>query len=282
MWPRTLRAGDWRQRYLDYVNARVLDAVRAARPDIFLCVKGVQLRPETIRAIGRLGVTTAGYWIDDPLDHARSLVNAPSYDRYFTNDAASVERYRREGITRIGHLQSAADPEVFFPLPDVRDTADVVFVGTHSPERRERAGGPPGVRHARLRERSVARGPDRPVARASRRFRGSDERGVQPRADQSECAPVVWTRDRHEPPALRGAGVARVPAHGLGGGDRRRLSAGRARGLLAERWGELREKVAYYLAHEDERRAIAARGHEHFLRHHTYAVRARELLEHLR
>ena len=46
--------------------------------------------------------------------------------------------------------------------------------------------------------------------------------------------------------------------------------------------GELREKVAYYLAHEDERRTIAARGHEHFLRHHTYAVRARELLEHLR
>ena len=32
VWPRTLRVGDWRQRYLDYVNARVLDAVRAARP----------------------------------------------------------------------------------------------------------------------------------------------------------------------------------------------------------------------------------------------------------
>ena len=44
---------------------------------------------------------------------------------------------------------------------------------------------------------------------------------------------------------------------------------------------ELRAKVAYYLAHEDERREIAARGHEHFLRHHTYAVRARGLLDQL-
>jgi spore maturation protein CgeB len=44
---------------------------------------------------------------------------------------------------------------------------------------------------------------------------------------------------------------------------------------------ELREKVTYYLAHEDERRAIAARGREHFLRHHTYAARARDLLGYL-
>ena len=110
----------------------------AARPDVFLCVKGVQLRPETIRAIGRRGVTTAGYWIDDPLDHARSLVNAGSYHSYFTNDAASIERYRSEGITSIRHLRSAADPEVFFPLPGARKTVDVAFVGTHSPGR-ERA-----------------------------------------------------------------------------------------------------------------------------------------------
>ena len=45
---------------------------------------------------------------------------------------------------------------------------------------------------------------------------------------------------------------------------------------------ELRAKVEYYLAHAAERREIAARGHEHFLRHHTYAARAVELLDHLR
>jgi spore maturation protein CgeB len=135
LWPRALTDRGWRQRYLDHVNAKVLDAVRAARPDVFLCVKGVQFRPETIRAIGRTGATTVGYWIDDPLDHARSLVNAPSYDRYFTNDASSVERYRNEGIARIQHLRSAADPEIFFPLSRGQCSMDVAFVGTHSPGR---------------------------------------------------------------------------------------------------------------------------------------------------
>ena len=48
---------------------------------------------------------------------------------------SSVERYRHEGIARIEHLQLAADPEVFFPLPAAGCTMDVAFVGTHSPRR---------------------------------------------------------------------------------------------------------------------------------------------------
>src|SRR5262245_49032204 len=89
--PRALRSSKWRQRYIEYVNTRVLALARELRPDIFLCVKGVQLRADTIRAIGRAGVTTVVYWVDDPLDHARSLINAASYHRYFTNDASSVQ-----------------------------------------------------------------------------------------------------------------------------------------------------------------------------------------------
>jgi len=281
VWPRTLRAGDWRQRYLDYVNTRVLDAVRAARPDVFLCVKGVQLRPETIRAIGRLGVTTVGYWIDDPLDHARSLVNAPSYDRYFTNDAASVERYRREGITRIGHLQSAADPEVFFPLPGARDAIDVAFVGTHSPGRQDVVAG--------LQEFDT-----HVYGSAAWRAAPIDPSRVHPGAFGARTN-GVFNRARINLNVHRwfGQGTAM---------NLRLFEVPASRGFLLTDWvaeidgayrpdehvvcwrtmGELREKVAYYLAHEDERRAIAARGHEHFLRHHTYAVRARELLEHLR
>jgi spore maturation protein CgeB len=41
---------------------------------------------------------------------------------------------------------------------------------------------------------------------------------------------------------------------------------------------ELVEKARHYLAHEDERRAVAAAGRARTLREHTYAVRMRELL----
>ena len=105
MWPRGLRPRDWRQRCLDHVNARVLDVVRAARPDVFLCVKGVQLRPETIRAIGRLGATTVGYWIDDPLDHARSLVNAE------LRPLLHERRRLRRALPERGHHADRAPPE---------------------------------------------------------------------------------------------------------------------------------------------------------------------------
>ena len=280
VWPRALRARDWRQRSLDYVNGRVLDSVRAARPDVFLCVKGVQLTPETIRAIGRTGVTTVGYWIDDPLDHARSLVNAPSYDRYFTNDAASLERYRSEGITRIRHFQSAADPEVFFPLPDARETADVAFVGTHSPDR----------------ERVVVG-----LQEFDTHVYGSAAWRVAP-IDPSRVHPGAFGARTNE---VFNATRVNLNVHrwvGQGSAINLRLfEVPASRGFLLTDWvaeidgayredehvvcwrtpAELRAKIGYYLAHEDERREIAARGHEHFLRHHTYAARAHELLGHL-
>lgn len=42
---------------------------------------------------------------------------------------------------------------------------------------------------------------------------------------------------------------------------------------------EAREKILYYLAHEDERRQLAAAGRERVLRHHTYARRLATALE---
>ena len=280
VWPQALRGRDWRQRYLDYVNARVLDVVKAARPDVFLCVKGVQFRPETIRTIGQLGATTLGYWIDDPLDHARSLVNASSYDRYFTNDRASVERYRSEGITRIQHLRSAADPEVFFPLPDARDAVDVVFVGTHSPGRESVVAG--------LQEFDTH-------VYGSGAWRAS-------RIDPSRVHPGAFGALTNE--VFNRARINLNVHRWFGQGSAMNLrlfEVPAARGFLLTDWvaeidaayradehvvcwrtmSELRAKVAYYLAHEDERRDIAARGYEHFLRHHTYEIRVRELLDHL-
>ncbi len=48
--------------------------------------------------------------------------------------------------------------------------------------------------------------------------------------------------------------------------------------LLFEDLGELGEKLAWLDAHEDAARAMAERGHAHFLAHHTGTARARELL----
>ena len=38
------------------------------------------------------------------------------------------------------------------------------------------------------------------------------------------------------------------------------------------------EKIAYYLTHEEERRAIAKRGHDKVKENHTYLLRLKEII----
>ena len=45
--------------------------------------------------------------------------------------------------------------------------------------------------------------------------------------------------------------------------------------------GELAEKVRYYLAHEEARENIARRGHDRYIREHTWLTRSRQLVEQL-
>lgn len=47
-------------------------------------------------------------------------------------------------------------------------------------------------------------------------------------------------------------------------------------------WDELRYLIDYYIAHDDERRRIAAQGKAHVLEHHTYTRRLDDLLTSLR
>ncbi len=208
------------------------------------------------------------------------MINAASYHRYFTNDASSVPRYRSEGITEIRHLQLGADPENFHPLSAGRSVVDVAFVGTHSPRR----------------ESVVVELQDfdtHVYGSAAWRQSPIDKARVHPGAFGPKTNEIFNSaRINLNVHTWFGRGSAmnlrlfEVPASG---------------GFLLTDWvaeidgayrpgehlvcwrtmEELRGKVAYYLAHEDERREIAARGHEHLLRHHSYAARARELLGHL-
>ena len=274
--PRPLRAGNWRQRQLDYVNERVLKFVQKVKPDVFLCVKGVQFRPATIEAIGALGVTTAGYWIDDPLDHERSLVNARSYRHYFTNDLGSVARYRDEGVSRIHHLASAADSASFYPLPERAPITDVAFVGTHSPYRESilaqlqdfdlRVHGP-GWRKSGLKKSCVF-----PEAFGKKTNEIYNRARINLNIHNWFGRGTAMNLRLFEVPAAGGFLLTDWVAE---------IDAAYADGEHLACWrsaAELRDRIVWYLSHEQERRAIAARGHRHFLSHHSYAARAQQLL----
>lgn len=277
--PRILRSREWERQYLNYVNESVLDLAQRVKPDFFLCVKGVQFYPETICAIGAMGVVTIGYWIDDPLDHSRSLVNAPAYQYYFTNDASSVECYRNAGIPRIYHLPSAADTQMFYPLPGVSPLADVVFVGTHSPYRESII--------TQLQDFDLrVYGPGWHKASLKRSCIYPEAFGAQTNEIFNRAKINLNIHNWFGQGSAMNLRLFEVPAAG---------------GFLLTDWvaeideayrenehlacwrsiDELREKIAYYLLHEGERRAIASNGHKHFLRHHSYKARIDLLLSRL-
>lgn len=277
--PRPLRPVDWQKQHYEWVNEKLLNFVSKWRPNLFLCVKGVQLYPDTIRRISELGVVTAGYWIDDPLDHERSMQNAPAYDVYFTNDRGSVDHYHRKGLTRTYYLPSAVDLEMFRPLKQ-KNLYDLSFIGTLS-ERRETILKPLCSRGLHVfgpgwRKNSVL-----PSKCTHTEVFGS---GTNRIFNQSQINLNIhnWF----------GVGTAmnlrlfEVPAAG---------------GFLLTDWvaeiddwfedgrdlvcwrdpSELPELINYYLANSKERQRIAHRGYTRVVAEHSYLQRARTLLQHL-
>jgi spore maturation protein CgeB len=271
--PKALRGKRFYARQDAHVNRAALKTVKSVKPDLFLCVKGLQFSAATIREIGARGTVTAGYRIDDPLDHARSLVNAPAYHHYFTNDRDSVARYRMEGIANIYHLPSSASPATFYPLPAQPPLADLTFIGTHSP----------------YRESILAQLQDFDLRVYGPGWGKStlDKDKIYPEAFGA-LTNEIFNRSR-----------INLNIHnwfGLGSAMNLRLfEVPAAGGFLLTDWvdeiagtyqdgrhiacwrsvAELRDKIAYYLGHEAERLAIAQAGREHFLRHHSYSTQAR-------
>jgi len=274
--PRALRFGDWRGRQRAWVNARVLAEVARLRPTLFLCVKGLQFTPETLQGIAAGGTITAGYWIDDPLQHERSVALASHYQHYFTNDEASVPKYRALGFGHVHHLPSSADPEMFFPLPQARPVADVIFVGTRTDYRESilaqltdldlRVYGP-GWKRSTL-PQHLSFGPAFGAktnwvynhARVNLNIHGWFGQGsaMNLRCFEVPAAGAFLLTDW----------VAEIDTAYREG---EHLACYRS-------VDELRDKLRFYLAQPEARARIAAAGREHFLAHHSYEARARELL----
>lgn len=275
--PKPLRGQRWEKAARARVNESLIKTAAHLRPDYFLCVKGLVLSRETIREIGRLGAMTIGYWIDDPLDHARSLINACAYDLYLTNDANSVGAYRHAGLNNVHYFPSAVDETLFRPCEAQHGSAPVSFVGTVSTRRRAvitevldfdiRAYGPGWKKQ-----------PWMPAAKAGHEVFGDklnqvfSSSKVNLNIHNWFGQGTAMNLRLFEVPAAGGFlltdWVKEIDEHFV---DGQHIACWRS-------VEELRDKIRWFLAHESARARIASEGHDHVLKRHTYTVRARELL----
>lgn len=257
----------------------VLDQADWFEPDVVYVQNLSMLRPEVLRKLGR-GRLLAGQIASElpPWERVRP------FDLILTSFPHFVERFRARGIDG-EYLRIAFDPRVLERVAPAAGRSGAVFVGGL---RRSQHG-----RGNDLLERAARRAPidfygfgaeDWPAeSPVRRRYRG-EAWGLEM---FSVLAGAAIALNRHIDVAEDFANNMRL-YEATGVGALLLTDAKRNLGDLFdpcrevvtyEGEDELVDRVRHYLAHEDERAAIAAAGHERTLREHTYEIRMRELAD---
>jgi spore maturation protein CgeB len=118
------------------VAPRLLAAIEAHAPELFLTLYGVNVAPPVLEELKRKGVASANWWLNDPFQWERASKILSRYDFAFTNAKYSVDAYAAAGLSHVHFLPSACDASVHHPL-DRRIEADVSFAGDWSPNREQ-------------------------------------------------------------------------------------------------------------------------------------------------
>lgn len=233
------------------------------KPDLYLWVDGGRVFSFP-RGAERLPIPTAAYLIDVHLGPSLRRAQAAFFDHLFVAQRDHLAEYARAGAPA-DWLPLACDPAVHRPLPGVAEAFDVGFVGSTA--------GAYARRNALL-------------GALAARFRLNDYRRPYPPGEMAE----VYARSRLVfNCSVRGDLNMRV-FEALGCG----------RPLLTDRIGnglldlfadgehliayadeaELLDRAAGYLADPAARARVAAAGHALALERHTYAHRARAIVDH--
>ncbi|RBI68999.1 hypothetical protein DQW77_16110 [Roseovarius sp. TE539] len=281
-WPLRLVRRVLRERIVEDYNQALLREARMLRPDLLFVFKGALVKAETLRAVRDMGTICIQFYPDTGFRaQSPQLWDAiPEYDWFFSTKLDHVEGLRAShGYHRVSFLPHGFDPETHRPIEaSARDIADygcdVSFIGSISKKKRaameellQRAGeldiaiwGPPTWR-----EQGGA------VAQA---YRGSPVLGLE-YAKAISLSKInlglmfEGSSDGARPDVLT-ARTFEIP--GAGGfmlHERTDEAAEHFEDctecVLFSDHDEMIDKIHYYLAHDDERRAIAAAGRQRCL-----------------
>ena len=274
---------------LAVINRRLLRLSRIERPRMAIAMGGERVLIKTILSMRASGIKTALWTIDAPSGDWGVSRSAPFYDYVFCQGTEAVEILEQAGLARARWLPVGCDPVRHRPValsPEerVRYGHDVVFVGSHYPERAalfERLCGfdlgiwgpgweklPAGSPlHRHLRGAHTSPGEWQKIYSASRIVLATHYRDPSGRYPVYQASPRVFE-------ALACGSFVLC--------DRQRDVLALFRDgehLVSISDGEdLAAKVRYYLEHPGERHGIAQAGREEALRRHTYLHRVESLL----
>ncbi|MBK7552824.1 MAG: hypothetical protein IPI61_14725 [Syntrophaceae bacterium] len=122
------------------INRRLAEAARRGAVDAVVVTGGDRILPETVDRIRAMGIVTALWTTDPPKGHVPHLKVAPRYDHIFCQGSEFVELLRETGTDRARWLPVGCEPASHHPIELTEEErrlwgSDVVFVGSHYPER---------------------------------------------------------------------------------------------------------------------------------------------------
>jgi hypothetical protein len=306
----TLRAKAWRKLYgrpaadcIAALNGALASAIDGFKPDLTFYVKARYVLPETIRR-GAVSGPSLAYMNDDMFSPANQTFtffdNIRQFDCILTTKSYNVREFHAAGAARAVYIPNAYDPAIHFPAkPQAGELAplhgDVGFLGTFRPERADflarAAGGEFHLNvwgngwekmnradnwHRRWRWRRLARA-----------IRGGELRGVE-MAKAIQANKIALGLLYHKNRDLHTSRSFEIPA--CGGfllaertEEHRMYFQEDAEAVYFESIEEMRNKIRFYLAHENLRERIAEAGYRRCLNSRaTYADRARFAIELIR
>jgi spore maturation protein CgeB len=271
------------------INHRLVEAARQEAVDAVVVTGGDRILAETVKSIRSMGITTALWTTDPPRGSVPILRAAPFYDHVFCQGTEFVDLLREHGIDSAQWLPVGCDPERHHTVELTDDESrqygsDVVFVGSHYPERealfesladfdlalwgpgwdRLRTGSP--LRH-RVRKAHTVPSEWLRIYSASRIVLATHWCDPDNRFPVHQASPRVFE-------------VLACGAFLIADRQRDILSLFKDEEHLVGFDGaeDLRSKIRYYLDHPEERLAIARKGREEAAGRHRYVDRLGKLL----
>ena len=268
------------------MNRRAERLWRTVRPDLVIVCKGRFLLPETVRGMRQAGLPVVNWYPDGIGEMEREFLIEclPHYTVFFTKDTYLLDRLR--GISpNVRYLPLACDPEVHrtVTLSDEERRqygSDVALVGSGYPFRLIYL---PALEPYRLKLWGSA-WTARPTRRPPPAWQGRSAMGFDQAKVFNATTINVNTVHFFE---VHGTNRRTFDIAGCGGfqvctaapEDLPRLFDVGREVLVAKDARELRRVIDYYLAHEEERRAIGRQAQARAHRDHTFRQRLEELLQ---
>ncbi|MDO8495007.1 MAG: glycosyltransferase [bacterium] len=267
---------------LDQTNKKLLHLVKSYQPHLIFGVKAENIYPQTITKIRQMGAKTICFYID-LMDHWPVISQlAPAYDLFFNQDRLVVNRLRRElSLTNSFYMAHSAEP-----LPDALTNRinkyDISFIGTHNNQtypNRERY--LKEIGDLDLNIWGTDGWKTSPLAGCFRGRSFGDQR-FEIYGHSKIVIDINWD-------VMPAEGLSNRPFEVTGSGacffvdlireDIKRCYEEGKEFVSFSDEKDLREKVRYYLEHDEERERIARAGYQKTVERHTYVNRVRQLLD---